>query len=639
MAESNISQKTILVCLSASPSCRKLIEIAAKYKFNGDRFIALYVGLKSEVKPNTVIQENIDLVKQHDGEVQVLESNDVVSSIVEYARYEGVTDIFIGYSAPSSTIFSKRPIGEALSHYLSGVDIHIIPSAIASNYPSKIKTKNFAFNIKDILIVFGIMAIATLLSIWFDQSRFSNGNIITIYILAVLLASILTSHQTYGIIAAALYILLFNFLFIDPRFTLLVYNSEYLVTYLVSFVAAFITGSLASRLKSVALSSSENAYQAKALLDTSNKLERVHEKEEMIRITCSQLSRLLHRPIYYYELDEGIKNTYACDIEKIPLENQEDIEEEAISFCVAKRHHAGAYSKNYRECKKRYYSIHDEANTFGVLGIDMGKGDFSEFEKTILLSILNEFTLSLENEAMAKEKQEALIQSEKADFRSNLLRSISHDLRTPLTAIYGNAENLVNNDGEIREEEKKKIYKDIKEDASWLRQQMENILSITKVENDEYLNLTVESVEDIISEAIKHVDKEEHHKLQINSSNEDVLVKADMKLIVLVIVNLINNAIKHTPKGTSITISYKTEDDKVWVEVMDDGEGISDSDKEHIFELFYTSEAKIVDGYRSMGIGLHYCYQTIKAHHQTIEVLNNVPHGTIFRFSLDREVI
>ena len=639
MNENSINKKTILVCLSASPSCQSLIKTASKYIEKDDNFLAIYVSPNKEATNNSVLQANIDLVKNYNGEVVIVESDDVVSSIVEYAKVSGTTDLFIGYSAPSHTIFTRKQIGEELSNYLSDIDIHIIPSVIASAYPVRLNKQTFAFNVKDILIVLGIMAIATILSIWIDQSRYSNGNIITIYILAVLIASIMTSHQVYGILAAALYILLFNFLFIDPRFTLLVYNSEYLVTYLVSLFAAILTGSLASKLKKVATQSAENAYQAKALLDTSNQLERVHEKNEMIKITCTQLSSLLHRVVYYYSLDDGIQNIYACDIEKLPLQKKEEIDEEIILHAASSKHHAGAFTKNYGNCPKRYYSIHNEHNTFGVIGIDMKGKNFSEFEKAILLSILNEFTMALENEMMASEKQEALLQSEKADFRSSLLRSISHDFRTPLTAICGNAENLINNEEGIKKEEKEKIYKDILEDASLLTQQMETILSMTKVEKDEYLNITVESIEDIIQEALKHIDRDDNHKIIIEDIEDSTYVKADMKLIVLVLVNLINNAIKYTPKGSTITLSCINDNDKVWLEVKDDGYGISDKDKEHIFELFYTGDKKIVDSYRSMGIGLHYCYQAMKAHNQEIEIVDNNPHGAIFRFSLEREEV
>ncbi len=638
MNEIKQEKRTILVCLSSSPSCQSIIKAANKAKKQEDRFLALYVGLKEKLKTDNSLQSNVDLVKSYGGEIHVLESYEIVLSIVEFAKRMGVTDLYIGYSAPSHSLFPSRPIGEQLASYLTNVSIYIIPSAIASDYPERIKKQaRFIFNWKDILIVLGIMAIATLLSMWFDQSRFSNGNIITIYILAVLLASISTGHQIYGILAAGLYILLFNFLFIEPRFTLLVYNSEYLMTYFVSFLAAFITGSLASKLKTVATNFAENAYRAKVLLDTSNQLEKATGREDLIEITCTQLSRLLDRPTYYFNVDDTVENIYACDGEQLPLLEDKQLDKEVILYTARNRHHAGAFTKTYPECVKRYYSIHNDHNFYGVIGIDMKGKKFNEFENTILLSILNEFTLALENEIMALEKQAALIQSEKAIFRSTLLRSISHDLRTPLTSISGNAETLLMNEDQLQASEKIKIYHDIQEDAMWLKQEMENILAMTKVENNEYLNLTIDSVEDLIAEALKHCEKNDAYHLVVEPIPEDLFIKADMKLIVLVLVNLLDNAIKYTPKGSTITIQVEEEKDKVWIAVKDNGKGISDQDKKHIFELFYTGEKKIADSYRAMGIGLNFCYLTMKAHQQKIEVLDNVPNGVIFRFSLEKE--
>ena len=638
MVESHTSKKTILVCLSPSPSCQNLIRTAYKFKTNEDSFLALYIGLNEDVKKDASLGANVDLVKQYNGDVIIIESNDVVSSIVEYARRVGATDIFVGYSAPTYSLFSKTQLGVSLSSYLNDVDIHMIPSAMASDYPKRMRKNPFMFNAKDIFIVIGIMFIATLVSYWFDLSRYSNSNIITIYLLAILLISVLTSHQIYGLIASLLYILLFNFLFIDPRLTFLVYDSAYLMTYFVSILAAFITGSLASRLKEVASSSAQTAYQAKALLDTSNQLERVHERSKMIEITCTQLSNLLNRPIYFYVVEnDQIQNIYACDIEEIPCQKEDEIDSKVIQYVYEKKHHAGAFTKQFSDSKKRYYSIHNDHSSFGIIGIDMQEKAFSEFENTILLSILNEFTLSLENSVMAEEKQTALIQSEKANFRSNLLRSISHDLRTPLTTIIGNAENLVHNDQDIEEPKKKKIYQDILEDASWLHRQMENILSMTKVEDSHNLNLKSESLEDIITEALKHVEKSETHTIIVEDIPVDYFVVVDMQLIVLVLVNLINNAIKYTPDGSTIWISCKAENDKIWVDVKDDGLGIKDEDKDKIFELFYTGDKKVADSFRSMGIGLNFCFQTLQAHHQTIMVLDNEPHGAIFRFSLERK--
>lgn len=642
MRNTDEEQRIILVCLSASPSNERVIRSASKmFVKQRDIFLALYAGFyEKDTSQDKRLQDNMDLAKECGARVDIIESREVALTIAEYAKRNNVTDMFIGSSAPSHILQSKT-ISEQLVASLPEVDIHIIPDAKASSYPQAYKkTNGVVWNFRDLLMVIGIMAIATGLGYWFYHSRYSNSNIITIYILAVLIASALTSHQLYGIIAAVLYILLFNYLFIDPRFTFLVYDPEYLVTYFVTIIAALITGSLAAKLKSIAWESAETAYQAKVLLDTSNQLQKATNSEEMIRIACIQLSDLLKRDIYYYKIDEkgniamagmSLRNNDAYKAVELSA-----MEKEAILWTYENGHHSGAFTSHYSGCKYRYLSIYTEGVRYGIIGISMNNKRLTSFEKTILLSIINEFTMSLENETMNKQKQLAEINAETERFRSGLLRSVSHDLRTPLTAIYGNAGNLLQNSEFLNEDEKRNIYNDIQEDAFWLHGQMENILSMTKLENNPDMHLTPVNVDDVIEESLKHLDPhaDEHH-ISFQESYDCSFALMDARMIVLVLTNLINNAIKYTPPGSDITIEKEKKGKQIWIIVKDNGNGISDEDKKHIFDLYYTGRHSLSDSCRSMGIGLNLCDLILKAHHQTIEVADNIPHGALFRFSLE----
>ena len=474
----------------------------------------------------------------------------------------------------------------------------------------------------------------------FYHSPFSNSNIITIYILAVLIASVLTSHQLYGLIAAVLYILLFNFLFIEPRFTLLVYDPNYLVTYFVTIIAALITGSLAARLKSIAWESAENAYQAKVLLDTSDQLQKASSSEEMVNITCTQLSSLLNREVRYYRIDADGKIT----VEGGDDTNQNDrhgetlseAEREAVIWTWENGHHAGALTNHYSDSAYRYLSIFTGERRYGVLAIRMAGRSFTGFEKSILLSIVNEFTMALDNDAINREKQLAEINAETERFRSGLLRSVSHDLRTPLTAMYGNAVNLSQNSAVMSDEEKQKIYTDLQEDALWLSEQMENILSLTRLENNPDIVLSPGSVDEVIEEALRHVDPHsKEHEIIVQDGDESTFAMMDAKLIVAVLVNLLNNAIKYTPAGSRIEIRKEQSGALIHISVSDDGNGIPDEEKPHVFSLYYTGKHSLSDSCRSMGIGLNLCVMILHAHHQTIEVHDNIPHGAVFSFTLE----
>ncbi|MBR3167424.1 MAG: DUF4118 domain-containing protein [Erysipelotrichaceae bacterium] len=625
----------ILICLSGSPSNLRVIKAAAKL-FERDKgsLTALYVSSANEdIASNTTLQKNIACAESLCAEVHFAQSNEIALTISEYAKHTAVTDLFIGYS-PSSDLFPRRNIAEKLVELLPDVDIHIIPDASASAYSPVYKKSGESFwNLRDLLLVTGIMAAATLLSYLFDRSRFSNSNIVTIYILAVLIASVLTSHRFYGFLAAVLYILLFNFLFIEPRFTLLVYDSAYLMTYFVTIIASLITGSLAVKLKNVAKQSAETAYQTKVLLDTSDQLEAARDSSEMIRITCSQLANLLERTVSFYTVNDGCaeRKTRAVWNRETPEEEQFTEAEKNAVLSV----YSSMPDGKTAEGGQIYFPVASDETRFGVLSVRVGKEPLSEMENTILLSVINEFTMALNNEKIRQEKTEAEISAGKERFRAGLLRSISHDLRTPLTSIYGNAENLRENHAFMSEEDRQKIYEDIQEDSLWLKNQMENILSMTKLESHPYPSLSVESVEDVVNESLQHIDaRAGGHTIRVIGSDDLLFAEMDPKLITQVLVNLLSNAVKYTPAGSEIIIRLQKEDGEIAVSVEDNGPGIPDENKAHIFDLYYTGSAVKSDSYRSMGIGLHLCRMILHAHGREIEVLDNQPHGAIFRFTL-----
>ena len=626
----------VLLCLSPSPSNKRVIQAASRLAEGKVKSaIAIYVGSsKEEFSKNPALKENVELAKSAGFEIYVFESNDILMSIAEYARLVHATDLFLGYSVTDAILPVRKPAAVLLSEYLPDTDIHIIPDTRASGFPELHRNEHsFSWTIRDIVIVIVIMTIATMLSVWFDNSRFSNANIITIYILAVLIASLLTSHRIYGILAAVLYILLFNYLFIDPRFTLLVYNPDYMMTYFVTVLAAFLTGSITIRMKGIARQSAENAYQAKVLLDTSNQLERATDRRDIIRITCMQLVQLLNRNILFYETGAEEARIYSVNSETVDRPAYEK-EKDAVAWAAQNHHHAGAFTSHFPDYLCRYYDISSDTDAFGVIGIDMHHERFTEFENSILISILREFSMALENEQITTRRQLAEIEAENERLRAGLLRSISHDLRTPLTSIYGNALNLERNEEQLSSEDRKKIYHDMVEDSLWLNTQMNNILFMTKLENHAVLNISPENVYDVVVESIRHVMPHPDHTLIIRNVSEDLFAEMDSGLIVQVLINLINNALKYTPPGSTVYIDAERAEDAVIVSVIDDGGGIPDNEKEHVFELFYTGKKGLADSYRSPGVGLNLCRQILKAHGGMIEVGDNVPHGAVFRFRL-----
>lgn len=183
---------------------------------------------------------------------------------------------------------------------------------------------------------------------------------------------------------------------------------------------------------------------------------------------------------------------------------------------------------------------------------------------------------------------------------------------------------------------KKQLYSDIYDDSMWLINLVENLLSVTRLDEGRLnLNITEDLVDDVISEALHHVNRKsvEHH-ISVHNKEEYLLAKMDAKLMVQVIINMVDNAIKYTPKGSNILIKTWKHGDKAVISIADDGDGIPDDMKERVFDMFYSGANNIADSRRSLGLGLSLCRSIVNAHGGKIEVSDNTPHGAVFTITL-----
>ena len=180
------------------------------------------------------------------------------------------------------------------------------------------------------------------------------------------------------------------------------------------------------------------------------------------------------------------------------------------------------------------------------------------------------------------------------------------------------------------------MYADIYDDAMWLINLVENLLSVSRLESGRMnLSLSTELIDEVVAEALRHIDRKstEYH-LHVQSSDEFTLVEIDARLIIQVIINIVNNAIKYSPPGSEINIGWKRQGKYVDVSVADNGPGIPDSAKPRIFDMFYSASNRIADSRRSMGLGLALCKSIVNAHGGEITVSDHLPQGSVFTFSI-----
>ena len=637
------SEEHILVCLSAAPSNKKIIDTATKMAEGLQaRFTALYVqtGTKAEAMNKERLEEHIRYAEKLGAEIVMTHGENIPVQIAEYARLSNVTKIVIGQSnARRNHFLSRMTLTEKLIELVPDIDIHIIPDAVKTKTYQK---RPFAWymekpSVRDYFLTAFIFAVCTLIGLLFQKLNFTDTNIVTIYILGVLLTSIVTDGYLCSVAGSFLSVFLFCFFLTEPRMSFQTYAVGYPVTFLIMLISSVLTGALAAKLKTHAKLSAQLAFRTQILFDTDRLLQKAKGEREILDVTCTQLLRLLNRNITAYvvennALSEGKLFAGAGEDTEDFLTKEE---QQIARWTYENRQRAGASTHHFPQAKCLYLAIRSGNNVYGVIGIPLQKETLDSFEYSILLSVINECALAMENAQNAMEKEKNAVIAKNEQLRADLLRAISHDLRTPLCSISGNADMLLSNSGRLDEATKHQIYTDIYDDAEWLIGVVENLLSITRL-NDGRLKFKFSDqlLDEVIAESLRHISRKHDDYKIVSDCEELVLARMDVRLIIQVLVNLIDNAIKYTPPGSVICIQGTKTDGKAQISVKDNGPGIPEEMKPHIFQMFYTGKTTVADSHRSLGLGLALCHSIIEAHDGTLILTDHAPHGCNFTFTL-----
>lgn len=650
--DGSYTNEHILVCLSSAPSNAKVIRTAARMAeaFHGT-FTALFVETSEtpelEDKNRTQLREHLRLAEQLGAQIATVYGEDISAQVAEYAKVSRVSKLVMGRSSHTGRWPARINFVDKLTVLAPTIDIYIIPDTQPSfklKLPKFIKSSRFS--LVDSIKTIGILIICTLIGSWFHSLGFSEANIITVYILGVLLNAIMTRGRIYSAVSSILSVLVFNFMFTVPRFSFKATASGYPITFVVMLTAAFITTTLTKRVKEQARQAVQKAYRTEVLLGTSRKLQQANSQSEILRETAQQLVRLLDRTVIFYEVEQdGLSEPLLFFQEGAKTEPQFYIQEEerAVAQWVYKNNkRAGATTNTFSAAKCLYLAVRGKDRVFAIAGIVMDKENPLEtFEKSLLIAMLGECGLALEKEWLGETQKQISMRMQQEQLRANLLRAISHDLRTPLTSISGSAGILMGNSGVLSEDQKQSLYTDIYDDSMWLISLVENLLSITRLDNGALnLNLQPELLEEVITEALLHVNRKSvDHRIETFLEDEFLMAKIDSRLIIQVIINIVDNAIKYTPPGSRITISAKKSGQFIQFEIADDGPGVPGDAKEKLFDMFYTANSISADSRRGLGLGLPLCKSIIHAHGGSIYVKDNIPQGTVFCFTLQAEEV
>lgn len=643
----------ILICLSSSPSNPKVIRTAARMAeaFHSG-FTALFVETPEtgELKGENLkrLRDNLRLAEQMGAQISTVYGEDPAVQIAEYAKVSGVTKIVLGRTNHSQNLlFRRKSLADKLTELAENMDIYIIPDTqpLYKKKPVLAHDDEPWFRWPDLLKTLLVIVLATLVGCIFFAAGLRDANIITVYILGVLITAIWTRGHLFGALASLLSVFAFNFFFTVPRFTLQATDPDYPVTFLIMLTASVLSSTLAIRVKKQARQAAQKAYYTELLMNSSQKLQQGRDEQEIIGLAAEQLSILLERPILFALA--GSQEPLRFDVR--PAEQAKEIlpsltkEEQGVADWVVKNNkRAGATTTTLSHAQNLYMTVRGVQGVMGVVGIPAKfYPPLDVFEKNLMIAILNECGLILERQRLRQEKQQIELETQQERLRSNLLRAISHDLRTPLTSISGNAGVLMEKSIVLGEEKKQELYRAIYDDSMWLVNLTENLLSITRIENGTMrLQMEAQLLDEVFQEALSHLDRQAaEHRIAVELPDDLLMARIDVRLIVQVIINIVNNAVKYTPAGSHILLRAEKQGTMVAVSIADDGPGIPEEAKAHLFDMFYTASQGKSDNRRGLGLGLSLCRSIVSAHGGDITVSDNHPHGAVFTFTLPLEEV
>ncbi|MBP1756769.1 MAG: integral rane sensor signal transduction histidine kinase, partial [Firmicutes bacterium] len=435
-----------------------------------------------------------------------------------------------------------------------------------------------------------------------------------VFLMGVLAITVLTKGYFYGFIASIASLFIFNYFFTEPLHSFVISKTQDYIMIAFFLLASLICGTLSSKFQLQTEIAKKNEQTTELLYEIS---------KSFLNLTGTE--GIVENGMRYIQKYTG----YECGV---------DLEHEKFgqtNTCF----HTENYPEKIEDTDLYILPIKDLSTQIGTISIARGDQSVSYEENILIKTVVYQMALVLDREFIYHERERIKLAMESEHLKSTLLRSISHDIRTPLTGIIGASSLILDNYDNLEEESIKRLASDINEESTRLITSVQNILDMTRISEG---HLTVkkefESVDDLINQAISHIPWfTSRDRLKVEVPEDIILVETDGRLIVQVLINLLDNAYKHSGNDSIILLRVYRGMKCVIFEVEDNGPGIDNKIQNTLFDGFVTMPRNISDSSRGVGLGLTICKAIVEAHGGRITAFNKQEGGAVFRIELPGE--
>lgn len=460
--------------------------------------------------------------------------------------------------------------------------------------------------IRDLIITIGSIAVCSFAAMFFRVVWGGTDLVCTAYILAVVIVARLTNGYLWGILTSFLGVVAANYFFTYPYFYFNFVLPGYKPTFMVMFIISLTVSMLMANSKVATLSSKERERKSESLNKLNREFSSCTDARQVIYTTLEFLKKNIDFQIYIY-LDEGDKNKPYV-VSSLPDESENEPDRAVVYYTYVN-------GKVLIRDDRAYVPIMADPDIYGVIVINKYDVNFTTRGILLLELIANQTALAIKLTKAWEAQKTALMEAERERTRNTLLRSISHDLRTPLTSIWGAGNAIIEAGSNMSNEEKYKLVKDINEEARWLNQMVENLLAVTKIDaKTEMVKKSPEVIEEIIEEAVSRLKTRfPSGDIHVKIPTEVLVAPMDQTLIKQVIINIVENSFKHAGYDSKVSIELSKKDDMAVISIEDNGLGIADDMIAQLFDM-NMSDNITGDEKRGYGLGLPLCKSIVKAH-------------------------
>lgn len=627
------TRQRLMVAVGPSPSSARLVRatrrMAAELRCP---WFAVAVEPPGPTPPG--VEVNLRLAERLGAEVVTLQGERVSPALIAFAHDRGVTRLVVGKTARPrwARIFRGDVVDEVVR--LSG-DIEVLilrgdgePGDDAPGVDADVARLNGGprgHALRDGLIVTAAMVAASTAGVLLRELGAGEANVVLVYLLAVALVAY-AAGRIAAVSAAVLAVTLFNFIFTEPTMTLDVNDPGYLLTFAVMLFIGLIISGLVGRVQRQAGAALERANVNEILYRVSRRLGGTSGSrqvaEDVVRLADELLD--LDAVVYLAHSDQpAIESAVGSAI------LADDERERAVAAWVLERgREAGRDTDTLPDVGGWYLPLQvPEGRRFGALGVRARHNrENSRERRRLVRSVAAVAAQAFEREELAERARQASVEAESERLRSDLLATVSHDLRTPLAAVGGAASAVLHSPGSSLAPGDRELLGDVTAEAERLGRLIENLLQLGRMDDGKFHPRAAwNPVEEIVGAAIRHASRSvDTSRIRTHLPDEPLLCWADAAVMTQVLVNLLENALKYAPEGP-VEIAVAKSPGGVRFEVTDSGPGFPTQNPAELFGRFRRGDTDAVRAARGSGLGLAICRAAVSAHAGRIEATNREP--------------